>query len=672
MTMITPSYLGETIEYSSLHACRSTLEDPTALRKRHAAFGRGSLTLLRPENPRILAFVREHESEVLLVVANLSRFVQFVELDLTPWRGTVPVELFGGSSLPAVGDEPYPLTLAGHGFYWFSLSPKARDEARADAYEPPVLDLGPWPALVAADHGAPFADVLARWTSAQAWFAGRRRRVDAAHLVDVVPVGDGPNPHLVVLELAYEEGGSERYLLAPAFADGARAVEIHARSPQAVLATTAAPQGLLFDALADAITARALLEALFVQRRAQGRAGVITAEGTVEVRAEHPPSQPSAAPPGATVLFGERFFVEVSRRLDDGPSPGLALERFLASRGATAPVPALAGAVEYAAPRSEPVALAVLRGFVPSESDGFVHTVAEAHRFFERALARGPDEPAPRTAPWDVHRLTAAEPPALVRDTVGAFLDTARLLGRRTAELHRALAAVPAGSSTSQFSPEPYSPLDQRAAYQSMRNLAGRCMRELQIRSRFLPPEVAPLAARVVGRHDEAMRTFGALLGRRLTSPRTRHLGGLDLRRVLLTGSDLVFADLEGDRTRPVAERKRKGSPLRDVAGLVRSLYEATFSTLLDPVRVRPEDVDAARPWAHAFWEGATSVLLRAYLEEAGERRLLPRAPGELDVLLSAFVLESAFGALADALGAPASPTRQAVALGLCAALLEG
>jgi maltose alpha-D-glucosyltransferase/alpha-amylase len=653
-----------------------------ALRKRHAAFGRGSLEQLRPENPKILAFVRRHEDEVLLVVANLSRFVEFVELDLSPWKGTVPVELFGRSALPPVGDAPYPLTLAGHGFYWFSLSPKARDEARADAYEPPALQDWAWPPAPGTEHDAALAEVLEGWAAAQAWFAGRKRRVEGTRVVEAVAVGEA---WLYVLELTYEDGGTERYLTAPAAAEGARAAEIRARSPQAVVASLpgtilagepgsadrtpiSIPSGaVLFDALADPPSTRTLLETVFARGRIEGRGGVVKA--------------------GPVSTLPERFFSDMTRRLDTaqaggppGPSdasPGLALDRFLAAQRAEVRVPPLAGAVEYVSSwrtgEAGTFALVVLHAYVPSETDAFAHTVSEVHRFFERVLARGGEEPAPPPAAWDAVRLASAGPPAVVRDAVGAFLDTARLLGRRTAELHDALAGSGGTNSLPpDFVPEPYSPLDQRGVYQTMRNLAGRCLRELGSRARFLPPQVAPLAARVVARHDEVLRRLGALLGRKLTALRTRHPGGLDLRQVLLTGNDVLFADLGGDRARPAAERLRKGSPLRDVAGLVRSLHEATFSALLDPARVRPEDVEAARPWAHAFWEASTAALLHGYLEAAGPR-LLPKtdARGELGVLLDAFVLEGAFGGLASALAA-ADPRRQAVALELLLALLEG
>jgi maltose alpha-D-glucosyltransferase/alpha-amylase len=640
-----------------------------ALRKRHPAFGRGSLLLLRPDNPHILAFVRRHEDELILVVANLSRFVQLAELDLSPFQGTIPVELFGRSALPVVGDTPYPLTLAGHGFYWLSLSPKARADARADAYEPPCVPALPWPPP-APEQGGALAEVLAGWASAQAWFGGRRRRVESTRLVEVVPlleprvtVGAPPAStvaaYLVVLELTYAEGEAERYFVAPSVAEGAWAGEIKGRSPQAIVARL--ESATLFDALADPPSARALLEALFARGHASGSVGAISSAHTSALPVAGGSDAPASPAPGATILFGERFFVDVARHLDDGPSPGLELDRYLAEQGERAPVPPLAGAVELRTPRAEPITLAVVRVFVPSESDAFAHTAAEAHRYFERTLARGGDDPAPAPAPWDAARLLLEEPAPLVRDAMGAFLDTARLLGRRTADLHAAIALAGAR--------EPAAPVDRRGLYQSMRNLAGRVFGELGRSARFLPPEISQRATRVLGRQDEALRRLGVLLDRRLSAPRARHLGAIDLRRVLLTGNDLVFADLEGDRTRPVSERRRKGSPLRDVASLCRSLHEATFSTLLDPTRVRPEDVPAARAWAEAFWEGAAAAMVRAYVEGATGRGLLPRAPDELAVLLDAFLLESAFAALGAALTA-AEPLRRAVALELLTRLL--
>jgi maltose alpha-D-glucosyltransferase/alpha-amylase len=92
-----------------------------AVRKRYRAFGRGSLEFLHPENLRVLAYIRRYEHETILCVVNLSRFVQYVELDLSEFMGWQPVELIGETRFPTIGELPYFLTFGPHAFYWFRL-----------------------------------------------------------------------------------------------------------------------------------------------------------------------------------------------------------------------------------------------------------------------------------------------------------------------------------------------------------------------------------------------------------------------------------------------------------------------------------------------------------------------------------------------------------------------
>jgi maltose alpha-D-glucosyltransferase/alpha-amylase len=91
------------------------------LRRRHPAFGRGTLAMLEPANPHVLAYIRELPEKPILVVNNLSRFAQPVELDLGRFRGWTPVEMFGHARFPPIGEAPYVMTLAPHGFLWFQL-----------------------------------------------------------------------------------------------------------------------------------------------------------------------------------------------------------------------------------------------------------------------------------------------------------------------------------------------------------------------------------------------------------------------------------------------------------------------------------------------------------------------------------------------------------------------
>ena len=685
--IVDPEYHYEAINVEAEQASSGSLlwwtKRLVALRKRHRAFGRGSLEILAPDNPSILAFVRRHEGETLLVVANLSRFVQFAELDLSPWQGLSPIELFGRSALPAVGTGRYPLTLAGRGFYWLSLEKAPAEGALLRAWEPAALELeldAPWESLLVGDCGAPLAEVLAGFAAAHTWFGGRGRRVESARLVDVIPVGEPAQAHVVLLELAYTGGDRERYLLALGFAEGAREAELRARSPGAVVASLHAPSrsltvgGVLFDALADCRETRALLETMIARGSLRGRAGALlaTAVPALAARAAElgaPATEDRGAESGrGAQLFGERFLVHLERRLDEGQSPGLELSRFLAARGSPARVAPFAGAIEHLGPRGAPVTLAVLRGAVPGEVDGRAHAVGELGRYFDRVLARAPHESAP--APRGFHPLRLLdEIPAQAREAVGAYLDTASLLGRRTAELHQVLASDPDDPA---FAPEPYAPFDQRGAYQAARALLGRCLRRLRGRAAELGPHGAASVSLLLASEPRVLARLGALLGGRLTALRTRHHGSYELGRLLLLGNDAFIADLDGDPARPAAERRRKASPLRDVAGMIRSLFDVAWSTLLDPARLRAEDVEVARQWADLWWWSSSSAFLGGYLAAARDGGTLPRGRDELGALLDVFLFEAGLWALGDALAErDLGHARGAVAVAFLNRLLE-
>ncbi|HEU0165455.1 MAG TPA: alpha-glucosidase C-terminal domain-containing protein, partial [Thermomicrobiales bacterium] len=96
-----------------------------AVRKRYQAFGRGTISFLHPENFKVLVYLRRFENEIILCVVNLSRFVQYAEIDLGEFDGYQPVELIGEIHFPHIGTLPYFITLGPHGFYWFRLEAPA-------------------------------------------------------------------------------------------------------------------------------------------------------------------------------------------------------------------------------------------------------------------------------------------------------------------------------------------------------------------------------------------------------------------------------------------------------------------------------------------------------------------------------------------------------------------
>jgi maltose alpha-D-glucosyltransferase / alpha-amylase len=340
-----------------------------------------------------------------------------------------------------------------------------------------------------------------------------------------------------------------------------------------------------------------------------------------------------------SIAFGERYILKLVRKVEDGVNLDreLGLELNRAGFGAT---PQVLGALELKAGRRAPT-VGVLQSFVPNQGDAWSFTLEALERFFERALAAGAaEEPVPlpeEPALWGAQELI----PESVHRAVGeAYLDAAQLLGRRTGELHAALAGVDAPD----FRPEPFTSLYQRSLYQAMRNQVGQSWEALANALPGLADEPRHLAEQLLGRRSELLARFRSLLGRRIEGERTRIHGDYHLGQVLYTGKDFVVIDFEGEPARPLSERRLKRSPLRDVAGMLRSFdYAAAFGLKqARTVAVGAGEREVLEPWAR-FWQRWVSVaFLRGYFKAAGSARFLPRELAERQRLLDVLVLEKA------------------------------
>jgi len=649
--IIDPEYHYESLNVEAQQANQSSLlwwtKRLIGLRKRFRAFGRGTLDLLHPDNPRVLAFIRQWEDERVLVVANLSRNVQYVELDLHAYRGLTPVELFGGTQFPAIGELPYLLTLGQHQFYWFSLAAPANAEgdAREAAYQPPSLTVtGGWRWLLSADARPQLTEVLAAYLEDRRWFRARGRQIAGATVVEDAPLAE--DYHLLFLRVEFSTGEPETYVVPVAFGEDAGG-ELRARSPQAVLATvTGDAHGLLYDPLADVPSSTPMLRIAAEQRKIKAPSGELLGSALSQMALEGLDAR-SIRPEGenAIVIYGNRYLLKFFRRLDEGVRPSLEIGRYLAKLTTPVPAPRLLGSIEYRPRRGEPITLATVHEYVAAEGDGWAHARDEMARYYARMLTQAEPPMLPLGSPL---QLSEGDPPAPVRDALGAWLDQARLLGQRTAELHAALV----DDSDPAFALEPYSALDQRSMYQAMRNTTGNVLRALQAALPKLPTATAAEAKALLDRSQALYQRLTPLLATRLTAVRCRRQGDFQLNAVLFTGRDWVIIDFEGRAGRPLPERRRKRSPLRDLAGMLRSLQHVAFSTLLDPSVVREADRAQARSWGWLWYSWSAAAFLRGYFENARGAAFLPRDRRETELLLELFLLERTLKDLDGALAA--------------------
>jgi maltose alpha-D-glucosyltransferase/alpha-amylase len=606
------------------------------LRKRYAAFGRGSVEFLNPANPRVLAFVREWGEQTILVVANLSRFVQYVELDLGKHKGGVPVELFGHNEFPSIGELPYLLTLGAHAFYWFSIERRAKvdQEARHSLFELATIDCAaPGTATSGEDRDALEA-VLPAFLESRRWFGGGERRVTAARVTEALPLVAGTRPIVIAfVAVEYGEGEPETYIVPLGFApEGPQ----EPRPPPNVLVAQVRVRGevrgVIFEAIEDAAAARALLAAIVERSTIRGEGGELLCSHTPGTLGEAPlsfePRRVGLEHANAIIQYGERFVLKMLRKREDGTSPEVEIGRFLAARGPQTIAPALLGVVEYKVGRREPQTVAVLSRFVPNEGTAWRHSVEAVRRYYERVLATAHDPPArvPEGSPL-LH--VDDDPPADVRERMGAYLELSTLLARRTAELHLALASDPDDPA---FAPAPSTMLDQRSVYQSVRSQATQVMSLLRMR---LPASVQADAKRVLSLEGELMGRLKALIQQPITATRIRTHGDYHLGQVLWTGGDFIIIDFEGEPARPLADRRLKRWPLRDVAGMLRSFDYAAHSAHKPRRSSHPA---SAKDWL----EAVSRTYLAAYYATAGSASFLPPDDHSRSVLLGTFLLEKA------------------------------
>lgn len=657
---IDPDYHYETVNVEARQNNASSLlwwmKRIIDLRKQFKAFGRGSIEFLTPENHKVLAFLRSFGDELILVVANLSRFPQFVELDLSAHRGKVPVELVGKTEFPSIKEQPYFLTLAAHIFYWFSLeSPGRETDAASTAAETriPVLQVkGGGDRLFRKELRRTLEKILPAYLRTRRWFGGKARRMKWAKVLEAIPLANGASHlHLLLVQADYTEGDPEVYSLPVAFATGPAAKRMLAESSGAVIAQVAegARESVLFDAMQDKDACRFLLDAIGRRRHFRGRAGEILgvpSRAFRKVRGESKeapiPVPVKAEQSNSSVIFGDKMILKIFRRVDPGINPDLEIGTYLTEKAVFPHAPPVAGSIQYARAHEEPMTLGILMGFVPNQGDAWQYTLDSLGHFYERVMTQSADiteVPCPGGRPI---RTFGESVPPKVGELIGSYLHSARQLGERTAEFHLAMAS---NVDNPAFAPEPFTPFYQRSLYQSMRNLTAQTFSLLQKRVGTLPEALRQQGREVLEMEDRILKRFQGILGRKITAMRIRVHGDYHLGQVLYTGKGFVLIDFEGEPARSLSDRRIKRSPVRDVAGMLRSFHYASYAPLIGEVGgsvFRSGDVTSLEPWA-ACWNGwVASTFLQGYLAVAKEGSFLPRTQEELSTLLDTYLLEKA------------------------------
>ncbi len=488
-------------------------------------------------------------------------------------------------------------------------------------------------------------EVLPGFLPRQRWFAGKARALERVRIVDETAPGALPGTTvLLLIEARFRDGGRDIYLLPLGVATGASADPLR-NDPRWFVADLAGPEGrgVLYDALADDAFCEGLLDAMAQGRAFRTRQAVVKATPTTafaEIRGPSSQALPirrgSSEQSNSAILYGERLFLKVFRRLEPGLNPDLEIGRFLTDRARFRRVPRTAGAIERIE-SDQRSTLAILQELVGNQGTGWEHALEELARYFERV--RSVDGPPPALDARSPLDLAGIDPPESLATILGAGLDEAATLGRRTAELHEALAGDPNDPA---FAPEPLTHEHLERLAGAIRAQVGMTLAALEENLDRLPESIQADARRVLNDAPRLLARLETLKKLRPSAKRIRVHGDYHLGQLLWVDSDYMILDFEGEPAKPLAQRLEKQPAVKDVVGMLRSFDYAAHAGLFAATARHPEDFDRLMPWARAWAAWTSAAFLNAYFATAIEGPLPPRQSEEFARLLEAYTLDKA------------------------------
>ncbi|HWZ48681.1 MAG TPA: maltose alpha-D-glucosyltransferase [Herbaspirillum sp.] len=604
------------------------------VRKQHKAFGRGTLSVLYPSNRKILAYLREYADplkddaqETILCVANVGPSAQAVELDLSAFAGRVPVEMIGGTAFPPVGQLNYLMTLPPYGFYWFVLATEA---TMPTWYTPAQQPLPEYATLVLRNgvddimrnpaRSLLEQEALPAYLMKRRWYAGKNRKLHSINIVVSLTLppsklSPGALPVLLTEIEVHTSHGMSRYLLPLGFIR--EADTITALPHQLALARVRRNNrvGLLTDAFALDSFASVVLELLrenAVLPTPQGEIRFIAnaALEAITVGVDAGVRRITAEQSNSSLVIGELVMMKIIRHLSVGIHPEIEMGKYLTALG-YASTPAMLGEVTRFAADGTPTALIVLQQFVDNQGDAWQWTIDALERAIAHDVLAGPVDSVHTAAPVYAQPQTPAHA-EIIPMTTDPLLELTQFAGTLGHSLGRMHALLATATDNPAFAPETVTAAHSKAWIKRAANQLEAALDLLAQQKEWSKPEDQAAAQGLLARRKSLLATVPRLAAAGVGSTCIRIHGDLHLGQVLVSGHDVYIVDFEGEPSAPIEARRAKQSPLRDVAGVLRSFdYAAAHAA-----NIGPGDLGlAAQARKQATLERFTPTCQRAFLE---------------------------------------------------------
>ena len=613
------------------------------MRKRYKAFGRGSIRFLEPANRKILAFIREYHNEKILVVVNLSRFAQAVELDLEELEGYMPLEVFSRNSFPVIHRTPYIITLGPHGYYWFELK-KSKEKLWID--EPVdfsmVIQVKKWDLLFTNNKKDVLeSKVLPSYITKRKWFAGNTKGIESMNIMENIRIlHKNKNYNLLLLELKYFEGLPEFYFLPVAFASEQEERELIEYHPQSIICRVQLGEipGILFDPLYTEHFRQYLLEMMIKNKKLDSDNNQIlfySRNNLRKLQSENIQEWGTSklidsAESHTVILYGNKLILKLYRQIDYSSSRDVEISRFLSEKLKFKQVPEYYGTIEFVKPKSYPSTLGIGQHYIPGAITAKEYLADAFQRYYENITSLGPKGKLPRLKgslknPASFYDLNLEGQKILG----GAYLEHVLLLGQRSAEMHKALSSA---QDEKDFQYEEFSLHYQKSLYSGLKTLVRTTIKALEKKLGLFHMEIRKEVLDLFKYEDILDKSFKKIANDKLECMKIRIHGHYHLSRILFTGYDFIITGFEGDLSFSYHSKKVKKSALRDLATLIYSIHRISQMTAIS------NQYDEKYPirWFHYI----SGFLVNSYLENSERTPFIPSERQDFNNMLEIFLLE--------------------------------
>ena len=634
--IIDPQYKYDSINVETQRSNSSSLfwwmKRMIAMRKKFWAFSRGEIKFLSPGNSKALAFIRSYENEQILVLANLSRFSQPVELDLEEFEGAVPVEVFGQNKFPKIKGDSYSFTLSPYAYFWFVL----QEEVKTDEGELPEIELESLESINTHPVKSFFeAKILPPYLKKVPWYRSQLKKIQDISIDTII---QKENNLLLTIEITYDEGLPEHYQVGITYCPGEEAPKEGDERSLIARATVNNEKGYLIDSSFDAKTRLTLYHLLRENKTLKGENFEIRFRTSIKNKQQPDELYSYLMSPKANnsiINFSDQYILKLFRQIDQTVHPDLEITKFLSEKGNFPNAPHYKGSITLIKDKKEHH-LGMLNGYVEAQNSAWSFVNDSLKRFYERLLVKlekedfqlKPDEFANPVAYNDLLPEW--------QELIGYdFIDKIQLLGKRTAELHQALAH---DKEDPAFMPENFSLHYQRSLFSPLQGLTRIAFNALQLKLPQLPEQVSLKATEVLQQRANVLNQLKKIYSHKFDAKKIRNHGDLQLKQVLWNGKDFIFIDFEGELSRPFSERRLKRSPLRDVGAMIRSLHYAAYNTLLGYDFSHFDD-ERLPLWAENWHRYISGFYISSYRNNMQESDLIPHNE-DFDIMLKTYLLE--------------------------------